>query len=131
MIRAKWSNSFQKRYSPGHMMTVFQWHKNHTFASFSFKQKMKFHFFRKNSPINWIPFLLFPKIFFQFRSYSLWNIKFKCFFIIFWLMKIFLLNFSNRIFYQDNILQYFNNCSLDQELYGFFCCYGWFLLHLT
>lgn len=75
------------------------------FSWFSFKQKRMFYFFcyRKQSPVILILFLLSPKVFFQLRSYNLWKIVWICV-IIFCLIEISCLNFSNRIFYPDNIL---------------------------
>lgn len=70
----------------------------------SSRKDFSFSFFcRKHSPINLIPFLLSSKIFFKFRSYNLWLIVW-IFVIVFWLRKIFFLNFNNIIFYQCNSL---------------------------
>lgn len=97
----------KKSYSFEHMMIVFsEWHKNHIFFWFGFKQKKCFIFFfcRKHSPINLILFLLSSNIFSHFRSYNLWLIVW-IFVIVFWLRKSFFLNFNNIIFfYQCNSL---------------------------
>lgn len=110
-------------FTSGKMMKVFsQWYKNHTFSWFGFKQKRMLYFFcsRRHSPVILFPFLLSPKVFVQFRSDNLWKIVWICV-IIFWLIKISCLNFSNSIFLPR---QYFTNNSLGREWYIMddFCC---------